>query len=778
MVSSTLTSSLLDTATGQLALLVRSANCYGQVVRIRSPKCTVGSGPNCTLRLRARGVGPLHCLIVRGQQSTVVRRWSADTLLNGQAFTDAPLVPGDRLSIGTVELEVLDTGRASYRSAPTDRDEGSYLGEQAWQAEREELQRQLGQRSGQLAALQAELEAGQKVLEEQRRYWETQQCQTATQAAEQTRQLAARVAELEAQGHTLNEQRQQWQTEREELQRQLGQRGDQLASLQAELETSQKAMEEERRHWEVQQGQTAAQAAEQNQQLTARVAELEAERDDLQKQLGQRGEQLASLQAELQTSQKTLEEERRHWEVQQGQTAAQAAQQNQQLAARVAELEAERDDSQKQLGQRGDQLASLQSELESSQKALDEQRRHWEAQQGQTAAEAAEQNQQLAARVAELEAQGQALNEQRQQWQIERDDLQSQLGQRGDQLASLQAELESSQKATDEARAQLAAGQQVWEEERRCWANKQEAAAAEAAARLQESAVEQAAEPETKPETPLACEKPSEAAPVSLADVLRKVGAAALLDEDSTPAEENVEDVETTPVARRRATDTPPAPEAKPAAPAHREGDDESIDDYMSRLMERLRVGGGGSGSPSQRPQSVAPRVTPESPRPAETQSREAKPAAVEKPVAAASRPSEPVEMAPRAVAPETQIGLSAMRELANLSAKSALGQHARRQLIISMRTKLVIAVMGAATAAWMLWLWGKPGTTIMTLYSGVAGLVVALFWGIQYAVTTGHLIVDKPGHVKWNWSRAGAAHLASDRAAEEAASSPPGQGG
>ena len=54
----------------------------GQIVRLRAAKCTVGSGPQCTLRLRARGVGPLHCLIVRGprrhRRSPLVGRYAAE----------------------------------------------------------------------------------------------------------------------------------------------------------------------------------------------------------------------------------------------------------------------------------------------------------------------------------------------------------------------------------------------------------------------------------------------------------------------------------------------------------------------------------------------------------------------------------------------------------------------------------------------------------------------------------------------------------------------------
>ena len=103
--------SAAEKAGGDLVLRVCGSTRHGQIVRLRSPKCTVGSGPRCTLRLRARGVRPIHCLIVRGSGATVIRRWSSDTRLNGRTFTDAELVGGDRLGIGNIELEVLDPGR-------------------------------------------------------------------------------------------------------------------------------------------------------------------------------------------------------------------------------------------------------------------------------------------------------------------------------------------------------------------------------------------------------------------------------------------------------------------------------------------------------------------------------------------------------------------------------------------------------------------------------------------------------------------------------------------
>ncbi len=101
-------SHLLGDTHGLLTLLVRSPEHGGRILRIRSPKCVVGSHPSCTLRLCAAGVRPFHCLILRGREGMFIRRWSPDTCLNGAGFGDARLKPGDRLDIGPIELEVLE----------------------------------------------------------------------------------------------------------------------------------------------------------------------------------------------------------------------------------------------------------------------------------------------------------------------------------------------------------------------------------------------------------------------------------------------------------------------------------------------------------------------------------------------------------------------------------------------------------------------------------------------------------------------------------------------
>lgn len=95
---------------GPLQLRVIGTVRHGQTVQLAAQRVTIGSAPTCTLRLRSRGVRPLQCLIVRGPSGSTARSLSTDTLLNGQRFRDERLHVGDRLQVGSIELEVCDDG--------------------------------------------------------------------------------------------------------------------------------------------------------------------------------------------------------------------------------------------------------------------------------------------------------------------------------------------------------------------------------------------------------------------------------------------------------------------------------------------------------------------------------------------------------------------------------------------------------------------------------------------------------------------------------------------
>ena len=59
----------------------------------------------------------MHCLIVRDVEGLTVRRWAANTRLNGAAFDEAPLAEGDCLTVCNVELELFPTRPVEAQTA-------------------------------------------------------------------------------------------------------------------------------------------------------------------------------------------------------------------------------------------------------------------------------------------------------------------------------------------------------------------------------------------------------------------------------------------------------------------------------------------------------------------------------------------------------------------------------------------------------------------------------------------------------------------------------------
>jgi len=109
--------------------------------------------------------------------------------------------------------------------------------------------------------------------------------------------------------------------------------------------------------------------------------------------------------------------------------------------------------------------------------------------------------------------------------------------------------------------------------------------------------------------------------------------------------------------------------------------------------------------------------------------------------------------MSPRSLAPERSIDISALRELANLSAQSALNRHSRNVLIQTMRSKLSVAIVALASGGGLLWLWKDFNATDATFYTALVALLVAIYWGVEYALLTGRLIISKSGSIDIDWN-------------------------
>ncbi len=87
--------------------------------------------------------------------------------------------------------------------------------------------------------------------------------------------------------------------------------------------------------------------------------------------------------------------------------------------------------------------------------------------------------------------------------------------------------------------------------------------------------------------------------------------------------------------------------------------------------------------------------------------------------------------MAPRAVAPESQVDLRAMRQLANVSAKNALHKHDSKRLSVSKRAKLLVTSVALVAGVSLLAIHRLPGAHPATIYGAVASFAVAALWGV-----------------------------------------------
>lgn len=668
---------------GELVFRVRGPDRQGQIVRLRSPKCTVGSGPQCTLRLRARGVRAVHCLIIRGQAATLVRRWAPDTWLNGQAFLDQALAPGDLLRLGPVDLEVLSLG--SPRGAEAGQSEAHCASRPV--ATEPPLVHPGGLSDG---AEQLEAQRGAPATEAERL--------DAERAA-----LAAERAAIAAEAKRLEE-------------------------TAAELEARRAQLKTERASWDAQRAETDAQLAQRAELLDQRARQLDKLRDELDRQ-------------------------RRMWETEE--------------TARVRQLE-----------QRAEQLDARQQELDQRAKQLNE-AEHL-----------------IDQRAAQLDARQQELDQLAERLESQRQELQSREAALAEPplLRPLAGDAAASQLRASSAREPIAGSQPAAVPQVPVAAGKRPAGTPPIAQQTSDNA--SAADTSAQGQA-LIFEQPAERAPIELAAVLRRMGTAPLVlddglddgpddqpdslltsaseaevfpspgrgahaagacahDSNSTVFDESAtggaaDPLGTTfgqqptgqvpatgrglPAGELTETDEGGEPQTSDGEPA----ESHSIDIYMAGLLQRARGWTSGSSDP---PDGVTYNGGADSARAGQPpQGWASWGSRIKRRQGDAARPG----------APESDAGLSAMRQLASQAARAAILSHARRQTNRARWTKLAVALTGLGLGLVLLTMWQRGAAGAVSYYGGLVGLLVALVWGLQYAVLSGRLIVNRFGSLELN---------------------------
>ena len=253
-----------------LWLSVRGGQHDGRRIRLVGAKCTVGSAPSCSLRLEAPGVHPVHCLIIRGSRGTVIRCWSGDTRLNGREFDDSWLQPGDRLSVGQIELEVLsDRLPDEDLPVPADPAAGTVAGGDTLRAAAP-----AGDGQTDPSAEESTSNLRQQLAERLQHLLEHQRLLT-----EREEQLALQQSEFAAE-------RKQWSHEREAELAELNAREECLCALRDEIELERQAYLSDKQACEPRESGAEAQA-KQVKRLQTELEEVRQQRDELEAMIEQ-----------------------------------------------------------------------------------------------------------------------------------------------------------------------------------------------------------------------------------------------------------------------------------------------------------------------------------------------------------------------------------------------------------------------------------------------------------------------------------------------------------
>ena len=103
----------------RLSLQITRPGTSPRTIPLPVGKCTVGSSQRCHIRLPGEPIQPLHCLIVRSPAETQITRWAPGALLNGREFTSETIQPGDCVTLGDVQLQLVDQAEPIATAQPT-----------------------------------------------------------------------------------------------------------------------------------------------------------------------------------------------------------------------------------------------------------------------------------------------------------------------------------------------------------------------------------------------------------------------------------------------------------------------------------------------------------------------------------------------------------------------------------------------------------------------------------------------------------------------------------
>ena len=636
-----------------------------------------------------------------------------------------------------------------------------------WKQQQEESEHRRAQTQAQLDELQQQAEEQRQRLESELTSSQQQLANLRQQLEQQGQQAGVEFDERERRLET------EWQRLRDERDalEQLKAEAKQLATEQAQVELEQRQLQIEdewqklQAHREELEQERAAWQEGQNEQ----IATLNARCDELTREIQSSDAHAAQVKDELdqlrqqesvdETRAAEFDRERQLWEEERHRLESELGAKQQELGQLRDQWQEDRGQAEDELEQRSRSIQQQLEQLDAERQQFEQDRTNWEAQCLQHDEWEAEQRQQeetISQRQAELDREFHKLAEQREAFereQAEQQDGTAQHQQFEIRMSDWEEQRQREQAELDLAREQLESERRAWEAERaqtEVASDEQvhdvnitqvldpgpsrDAEVLYAAEDAQDEAAEATPaddddlrstmavemfdklraeavaddvplmaaedEPEYLTEDELSFSVPSEEAPVDTASILAKLG-------QSLDLEESIDQNPLSPTESHEST-------TGVLGETHDDGEDGSIQDYMTQLLKRVGSGPG-----------MLPAPAPPTPK----QIREAKAkAAAETQLARRkeeTKPLEPGEFIPRAVAPEAQSNLMALRDVANTSARNAIDKHQRRSFEQSGMIFSFIGIVSLMVSGTMA-VWAKGVFTVPAFAALVAFLVSA----------------------------------------------------
>jgi hypothetical protein len=726
------------TAATELALRVVGSEHDGRIIRLQAPKCTIGSAAGCTLRLKAPGVRDVQCLVVRGPSGLAVRNWAASTRLNGRRFDDAPLAVGDRLSIGPVELEVIDPLAAVAASLPSSKASGPLVDlrqlaefeQKAKDAQRgrEELAKKLSEREKSVVELQRQLSTAEELIAELE-----QQASAAPAVKPIDEKTLAEIESLKHQAEELAQQfaaaREQWQVERAKLQARIAEEERRVEAVSQAVEQARDEARQQCTTWEEERTQLTADLAAAKQKAANDVErhrearefevalthwrERAEEQQKLIEELQARLEQLPSVEtpphdtADYERMLAELEAGARELDVQ----AEKLLEREQLLEQLTAALET----SQQQLAAERAQFVAEheafdleRSQLLSERVAFDAERVQYVADRAALDAERASllgQREELAREIAELSnapvsnADVEAIELERSRLALERSALEAE-----------HARVVEEWKAIEAERAAL-------QEEREAIETRSVSEDSSEARRVSEDSSEARRVSEDSSSCSESVPEPAEPfQPQSASEIIAKLSASGLWKDEDIPHDEPEAEAAAPEPAWKALV--PAEEQAPPPKPVSAGEEEDSIESYMKRLLQRV------SGD------DTAPRWTPPSEAASPSASDDAPAPTPSKPTVEAEA-FDPKTYVPRSTAPELNANLAAMRELANSSARSAIDTSSKREQLRNAATKLSLSMIAVLTN-FALWWVALRSESLLPFFASIMASLCSGAWFVS----------------------------------------------